>query len=207
MKPECRHTRVPVVVILLYALGYTAGISSAGLGWYYKKQMYLKYLSEEQRFHSAASSYLAVNDEVQLVRKYLPYVIDLNGHGVLGQELRLDWIEFLQQAGKRFGLSSLQFRIGAQTEYHPLNHLNNGNYRIYYSTMHIDMDLLHELDLYAFFTALDRRKMGIYNIISCKFSRLHSEINTGVPEGNIRTECDLYWFNIREQNGGVVNQS
>ena len=171
-------THVPVVVLLFYALGFTAGISSAGAGWYYKKQMYLQYLDEEQRFHTAANSYLAVNDEARHVRENFPYVIDLHEHGVIGQELRLDWIEFLQQAGKRLGLPSLHYRIGAQAEYQPFDHLNNGPYRIYYSPMQVDMDLLHERDLHAFISELSQRNMGIYNIVSCRISRLHSEINT-----------------------------
>jgi hypothetical protein len=207
MKRENGSARTPVVVMLLYALGFTAGISFAGAGWYYKKQMYLQYQAEEQRFRTAANSYLAVDDEARLVREYFPYVIDLHEHGVLGPELRLDWIEVLQQADRRLGLPSLHYRIGAQAEYQPAHPFHNGSYRIYYSPMQIDIDLLHEGDLHAFFVELDRRGLGIYSVASCRLSRLHSEINHEAAEGNIRAECALFWFNIRKQDGGVVDLS
>ena len=205
MKRETGSDSAPLAIILLYALGLLAGLSSAGVGWYYKKQMYLQYQAEEQRFRAATNSYLAVEDEARLVREYFPYVIDLHAHGVLGPELRLDWIEILQQSDRWFGLPSLHYRIGAQSEYKPAQHANNGSYRIYYSPMHIDMDLLHEGELRTFFAELDRRGLGIYSVASCKLLRLRSEINRENAEGNVRAECALFWFNIRKQDGGVVD--
>ena len=207
MKRKTGRVHAPVAVMLLYALGILAVIGFAGTTWYYKKQMYRQYQVGEQHFRTAANSYLAVNDEARLVREYFPYVNDLHKHGVLGMELRLDWVEALQQAGGHLGLPALHYRIGAQAEYRPAFPLHNGSYRIYYSPMYIDMDLLHEGDLYAFFADLDRRKLGIYSIASCRLSRLQSEISRELVQGNIRAECELFWFNIRKQDGSVVDRS
>ena len=207
MKRETSKVHAPVAVLLLYALGFPAVICCVGAAWNYRNQRYQQYQAEEQRYRTAAASYLAVNDEARLIREYFPYVIDLHEHGVFGQELRLDWIEALQQAGGLLGLPSLHYRIGAQAEYPPVSHVHNGSYRIYYSPMHINIDLLHEGDMHAFFADLDRRELGIYSIVSCRFSRLQREISHELVQGNIRAECELFWFNIRKQDGGVVDLS
>ena len=207
MKRDTRGVHAPGAVRLLYALGLPAVISCVSASWYYQKQMYLQYQSEEQRFHTVVTSYLTVNDEARLIREYFPYVIDLHKHGVIGPELRLDWIEVLQQAGGRLQLPALHYRIGAQAEYQPASPVHNGSYRVYYSSMHIDMDLLHEEDFHEFFTELDRRELGIYSIASCRLSRLQNEISLELVQGNVRAECELVWFNIRKQDGGVVDLS
>jgi hypothetical protein len=194
--------------VLLLALAAATGISSAVAGWYYRKQMYFEYQAGEQRFRSVATSYLGVNDEARLIREYFPYLHNLHRCGVLGLELRLDWIELLLSADRRPGLMSLHYRIGVRTVYKsPPHFINNGGYRIYYSPMHIDMDLLHEEYLYKFFADLDRRQLGIYNVASCTLSKLHDKINRERAEGNIRVQCDLLWFNIRKQDGAAVDLS
>ena len=207
MKRKISGGHASVAMMVLYALGFPVVVSCAGATWYYNKQMYLQYQAEEQRFHAAAASYLAVNDEARLIREYFPYVLNLHEHGVFGQELRLDWIEALQQAGGRLGLPSLHYRIGAQKELPQAHPVHDGSYRIYYSPMHINIDLLHEEDLHTFFADLDRRKLGIYNIASCSLNRLQGEINRESVQGNIRAECELFWFNIRKQDGGAVELS
>ncbi|MGH8119766.1 MAG: hypothetical protein ACRESK_04035 [Gammaproteobacteria bacterium] len=169
--------------------------------------MHLQYQAVEQRFHSAVARYLAVNEEARLVQKYYPYILELQKRGVLGQERRLDWIETLHLSGRRLELSVLNYRIGVQEEYKEAFRDNGGAYRIYYSPMRLDINLLHEGELFRFFAELDGHAPGIYTVRSCRLSRLHGEINYTAVQDNIRTECELLWFNIKKQDGGVIDLS
>jgi len=189
---------------LLYMLGLLIGVTCAWTSWRYKQMMYLQYHTTEKRFHAAAERYLAVNEEERLVREYYPYVLELHEQGVIGQERRLDWIETLQRAGKHLGLSVLNYRIGAQEEYMPAAQYQS-NYRIYYSPMRLDLDLLHEGELYELFAELDGHAPGIYTVSSCRLSRLRREINLAAIQDNIRTECELLWFSIKKQDGGTID--
>ena len=192
---------------LLYALGLLGTVFCAGTTWWYRKQMHLQYQVMEQRFHAIAGRYLAVDTEQRLVSEYYPYVLKLHEQGILGQERRLDWIVRLQYASRRAGIADLHYRIGAQTEFKPASGINSGNYRVYYSPMQIDLDLLHEGKLRTFFAELDRHGPGMHSLASCRLSRMHKEINQDTLQGNVRVECDLLWFNIRRQDGGVIDLS
>jgi len=207
LKLKYRSLTVIRIVTWLYILGLLLGITSAWVTWYYKQAMYLQYLATEQRFHATVNRYLAVNEEARLVREYYPYVLGLHEHGVLGQERRLDWLASLQRSGKRLGLSVLNYRIGAQEEFQPVSRFAGSDYRIYYSPMWLDINLLHEGKLFELFAELDVYAPGIYTVSSCTLSRLHGEINHNALQDNIRTECELLWFNIKKQDGGVIDLS
>src|SRR3989337_2087087 len=68
MKRETSKVHAPVAVLLLYALGFPAVICYVGAAWNYRNQRYQQYHAEEQRYRTAAASYLAVNDEARLIR-------------------------------------------------------------------------------------------------------------------------------------------
>ena len=192
---------------LLYMLGLLLGISCAGTTWYYKKQMYLQYQTVEQRFHSATNRYLAVAEEARLLREYYPSILELQAQGVVGPERRLDWIEALQHSGKHLALPALNYRIGIQQELNREYQFNSENFRVYYSPMQLDVILLHEEDLRELFKYLNGHGLGMYSISSCRLSRLRKDISQDPKQGNIRSECELAWFNIRKQDGGVIDLS
>lgn len=192
---------------LLHLLGLLVSGSCAGTTWHYKHQMHLQYQALEQRFHTITNRYLAASEEARLVRIYYPRIIELHAHGILGQERRLDWIETLKRAGEQLDLPAFNYRIGVQTEFTEIYQPHNGNYRIYYSPMQLGIDLLHEGELRALFAELDRQDLGIYSVSSCKLSRLRKEINRNSTQGQIRADCELLWFNIRKQDGGMINFS
>lgn len=207
MKSKVSRILVQHAVAIFYMLGLLIMILSVIYTRHFKNNVYLQYQAAVQRFHIASNQYLAVNAEARLIEKYYPAVIKLRDDGVLGQEHRLEWVETLQHSGRDLDLPVLQYKIGKQTEWQTEQQNDRWSFRIYYSPMHLEAVLLHEGDLQVLLNNLNQHGLGIYIISSCRLSRLHKEIRQDPMQGNIGTECELRWINIRQRDGGIVDLS
>ena len=195
--------------IIVFVISLTISTSLIGGTWYYKEQMELKYNVNKKRFQTVSNQYLAVDQEEKLVRQYYPEFINLYNKGIIGQERRLNWIEILHNSSEHSKFISLRYEIDPQAQYTPDYTLNYGIYKLFNSSMKLNMDLLHMGDLRKLINDLDRNAQGIFNITNCKLKRTgggHFELEI---KPNIAAECELHWLNIKRSDGSdiILSQS
>lgn len=178
-------------------------ISGALLGgsFYFQANMEKEFMSNNAMFRSVSNKYFAVDEEEKLIKKFYPLFIDLYNKGVLGRERRLNWIEVLRNAGNEIKIPGLSYEIRSQEVYKPGFPVKLGRYKLYRSIMSLNMQLLHEGDLFRLFEALDKHALGAYSVSSCTVSGKGKQIAEDAEVSNITVRCELTWHTIKLASG------
>ena len=183
-------------------------VSSAVIGgsWYFKQEMLKNYKRSQVQFQGISRQYLAIDEEERLIKEYNPLFLTLFDRGVLGEEHRLDWIETIRATGESIKLPALRYKINSQTIYTPEYPLNTGNFSVYSSDMILNLDLLHEGDIFRVLRDLDNKALGTYSVSGCKFLRISDEVKEDHTEANMSADCNLQWYTIKNSDGGDVKR-
>lgn len=183
----------------LMVLGLSLAVSGAMLGgsYYFSAIMDQELRQAQREFNSISARYLALDSDERIIREQYPLFVELYHQGIIGHELRLSWIEVLNQASHDIGLPGLTYQISSQAPYAPDFSVARGGYDIYASTMELHLEMAHEGDLQALFARLDRDALGLYSVSACSFVRVGSP-DTPLDPANPRifADCELIWFNI-----------
>lgn len=187
----------------LIALFLCLIVSGAMLGgsFYFKEAMNRDYLRNNAMFRAISNKYFAVDEEEKLIKKFYPLFIDLYNKGVIGRELRLDWIEALRNAGEEFDIAGLSYEIKSQEVYKPAYKVNLGRFKLYRSVMNLNMKLLHEGDLFRLLQALDKNAKGAYNVSACTMNLATTKISEDPDSTNVTVRCELTWHTIKLADG------
>lgn len=172
-----------------------------GSSFYFKEKMKKEDDRNNAAFQSISQKYLAVDEEEKLIKKYYPRFVQLYNQGVIGKEHRLNWIEVLRSAGEAIMLPSLSYEIKSQNIYTPAFSVNLGRYQIFSSEMSLEMQLLHEGDLFSLLKSLDKNAKGRYSISRCSMNNRLSGMTDDIFAANISVKCDVMWFTIKLADG------
>ena len=204
MKPEYidwEYLRGPLVRFISVA---TVGAALLLGSDYFERRMEQEYSRHSERLSARRHRYLAVDGEEEVIKNYLPRFMDLHERGLLGGEHRLNWVEVLQEAGHRLPLPSLSYEISAQKVYRPDFPVAAGRFKIFVSEMTLNMQLLHEGDLFAVLELLDERAMGLYTVSGCELTRAFVVLTDNPDAGNVTATCLLEWFSINPAAGPEI---
>lgn len=193
--------RLPVVI---FAMTLFVAVGIVASGHYYLKSMEREYSRNQANFRSISSRYLQVDEEEQLIRQYYPAFIDLYRMGLVGKERRLDWLETLQAVSEVLKIPSLRYEIASQERIPDQLPINTGSFHIYQSTMNINLDMLHEMDLIRFLERVDRAAKGHYSVSSCNISRKNRQIAIETGQVNVSANCNLDWYSIKPADGSEI---
>ena len=163
--------------------------------------MHKEYLTNNAQFKSISNRYFAVDEEEKQIKEYYPLFNDLYNGGVIGRERRLNWIEVLREADEDLGILGLNYDIRSQEVYKPGFKVTLGKYKLFRSIMSLNMQLLHEEDLFRLFETLDRKALGSYNVTSCSMALKGKKISDNPDVANLNVECELIWHTIKLASG------
>ena len=137
-------------------------------------------------------------DEERDLRSKFERYRGLDGHGLIGQEHRLDWIEQIRKIKQARRLIGLQYELMPQQPLDPAL-LPGGGSAVEFmsSTMHMQMQLLHEEDLLNFLNDLRANVSAFVRVRSCKVDRTAPD--TGGPAAQLHADCLLDWITLREK--------
>jgi len=204
MKAENIYLKVLGGSIIVFVISIIISGAVAFGAYYFEKQMLLEYNRANAAFQSISNRYLAVDEEEKLIRSHLPDFVKLYESGAIGDEQRLNWIEVLRAAGEEINLPSLNYQIESQQQYTPAFPLNLGKYRLYSSKMLLNMQLLHEGDLFRILEKLDTAAKGSYSISSCTLTQTATQITDDPDASNISARCEVLWFTIKLADGKPI---
>ena len=155
---------------------------------------------EQAKYLTARNQYHTLDEEEGLIAIYLPRYVALENAGIIGREKRLDWIESLRQSAKQSQVAKMQYGISAQKLFETKIPLDLGDYKIYASTMSLNLDLLHEGDLFTLLENLSSSVSSLYGLSECDLKRKGSEIRNEVDAVNLNARCDLNFLTIRKSD-------
>jgi hypothetical protein len=190
------------IIVLVLSVSISASLVYAAN--YFQQQMLREFNMANAAFRSISTRYLTVDEEEKLVRSYLPRFVQLYQSGIIGNEQRLNWVEVLRATGDEYKIPALSYQIESQQVYTPGYPLNLGRYSLYSSKMLLNMQLLHEGDLFRIFEKLDENAKGSFTLTSCSVNQSVQSITDSPNAGNITVRCELQWFTIRLADGTQI---
>ncbi len=133
--------------------------------------------------------------EKEEIRLYQPQFIELQRHGLVGVERRLDWVEAIRKIQEQRRLLPLTYEIDVQQPYRLETTLPTADYALLGSRMSLHMDLLHELDLLNFLS--DLRLNGTFAVQECVIRRAAGAAPApGVLAPTLNADCTLNWLTL-----------
>ena len=182
------------IIFLILCLVICSGL--IGGSYYFNDSQNRELKRNKAIFTSISRKYLDVDQEEKLVQDFYPQFVKLYNKGIIGREQRLNWIEALRQSGEQIKLPALRYSINSQQEYTPGFDINYQGYKLYRSTMELNLGLLHEGDLFKLLNYINKNANGTYTISECSFELDGIEIKYDKNHTNISAKCMLHWITI-----------
>jgi hypothetical protein len=137
-------------------------------------------------------------EEEQEVNRDLVRYRELQASGVVGGEKRLEWVESVERIRLGRRLPDITYEIAAQQRFGSPNPAVSD---FYFSTMRLDLPLLHEGDLFTVLADLRQTAPGYFRVHSCS---LRSQVTLGNEAGSLTPRviatCALEFLSIEGKN-------
>ena len=170
-------------------------------GYYYWNNKIEKKQSANRGLQSILAKYELAKKNTEIINNYKSKYNQLKAKGMIESENRLSWIKGIELAVNKNLITSVQYKINKQEKYKDAGLSQSyPGIEVYMSNMTIEMDLLHEGDLYAFFNELKNNVNGLFEIKSCDLSIPGKPIGSILDsnsESNMKAKCSVNWYSIK----------
>lgn len=127
----------------------------------------------------------------------------LKDESIIGDENRLSWVEVVQKVADSRGIASVKYDIARQVLLD--KRLLGKRYEgldVYRSVMSIEMNFIHEGDLFVMLNALRQEAKGLMTVDKCDIELINKEVNEGIigqdTTDNMRAFCELSWYTLKK---------
>ncbi len=153
----------------------------------------------EQQAAEARKRVLFVRHEKEDLLVYYPKYQALMERGVVGADRRLDWVEAVEALGRRHGLFSLTYALGAQKPLDaPAAAAARAGFDVSVSPMTLEIAALHEGQLLDFLDSLRHEIKGLGMLERCTLGRASSPRELRYAP-QISATCTIGWVTLREK--------
>ncbi len=196
-----RHTMRP----LLSAVVAVVGLVGALWAHDYQRARYNELAANRNAVHE---DYDALVHQRRLVDRYHRRYQRFDDLGFIGRESRLDWVETLRMTAGGLSLPRLTYSIEPQIEVIPpvQSVLGGEDLQVRASKVHLELGLLHEMDLLRFFDELQDNAPGLIKVDSCELSW---EVETGRrlnTDANLSASCAVQLYSVITSDVGREEQ-
>jgi len=152
--------------------------------------------------------YTALNQKI-LLEKFEKKYNDLIKAGIVGEEKRLNWVDSLEKITKKNKIPYIKYKINKRKiiKSASLSQLFPGIV-LYKSMMSLDMQLLHEGDLYSILDEFSNQAKGLFDVQRCSIKRNSTKIKfvaESTTDKNFSANCILNWYTMTMQTPGEVS--
>ena len=167
-----------------------------------------KVMAEDNLTEAKERYYSAINQK-QLLKQFEEKYKQLISSGIVGDEDRLNWVDTIEKITANNKIPYLKYKIDKREQLNS-NEINQTypGIQLLKSTMTLDMQLLHEGDLYTIINSLHNKAKGLFDIKSCAIVRNTTQAESLVDshtDKNFSAKCVLNWYTM--QKGVVVTPS
>lgn len=140
-------------------------------------------------------------DEQQMLNRirdeYVAQFEQLNARGFFQDDLKLRWLESINNASQNFALSSVRYDIGARMLYEHEAPLDS-SLKVYKTTIDLRFGMLHEGDLASVAAFFAAENLGLYQTNSCEVIRLNDALPVKPDELYVNAHClfSVYEFSF-----------
>jgi hypothetical protein len=132
---------------------------------------------------------------------------ELVENSVIGDENRLSWVEVVQKIADSRKLTSVKYNIASRVLLDKKELASKyNNIDVYKSVMSLDMNILHEGDLFAMLDALSSQAKGLVTVDKCDIELINKNIHENKiqqdTKDNMRASCELSWYTLKQAERG-----
>lgn len=200
-KSILRSSKKAIITMLIVILS-SAVFSAAGY-YYWKNEIEKKQVANRE-LQTIIAKYELAKKNTEILKKYKSKYSRLKSKGVIETEDRLSWVKGIELAVNKNLISSVQYKINKQEKYKDAGLSQSyPDIEVFISGMTIEMDLLHEGDLYAFFNELQKNVKGFFEIKSCDLSipgKPLESILDSISDSNMKAKCHVNWYSIKTRS-------
>ena len=150
-------------------------------------------LQAQSDLAQAQGKYTAATNETNQIREFQPMYLELVQRGFVGDEKRLDAIEFIHAIQESRRLLPITYEIAPQQIVVLDPSLQTGELEVRASKLTARIGLLHEGDMLTFLTDLSSK--GLFVPQSCSMKAVEYARVSSLPQP-LQGECTLYWITM-----------
>ena len=159
---------------------------------------------EQQSLDEAKNRYYTALDRKRLLEEFEQSYIQLQKTGIVGDEDRLNWVDTIETITATHKIPYLKYKIDKQQLVNSAQlQQKYPGIDVFYSAMTLEMQLLHEGDLYAVINNLEKTANGLFDIQSCIINKnpTQSESILDSPtDKNFAAICVLNWYTMKKKS-------
>jgi hypothetical protein len=184
-------------MVLLVAILLVGGV------YLYRQSLIEDMNLAEARLSNIQKKYQQAKDRSRLMQEYREKFALLKDSNIIGDENRLNWIDSLDRIIEQEQIPYLKYRISQQRPFNDRKLLNQyPDIKVFQSPMDLEMNLLHEGDLFAIINNLDAKAKGLFDVEQCSIERskrLEASVLESKTDSNFKAKCALNWYTFQPQ--------
>jgi hypothetical protein len=195
-RDDLKQLRVPLALaMLLSALGAACVATS---GYYLDAAKAARDASRLSRV-GAQERMAKVAEEEREIRENLVHYDQMQRHGMVGEQSRLDWIESIARIKNQRKLFEIRYNIEAQNTLDYPGVVATGAADFVVSRMKLSMLLLHEGDLLNFLSDLQVAGKAHVSVRRCTVTRIErgAAPSATALQPRLRAECQVDLVSVR----------
>jgi hypothetical protein len=133
--------------------------------------------------------------------------LSLEKNGVVGKANRINWINTLESIIDNHKISYIKFKLGKTLPFisDSFSHIYP-DIDLYTTNMTLNLQLLHEADLFSILDSLKNNAKGLFDIKNCTIIRNPSTstpLLSRVSDKNFSAFCSLNWYTIIKSTASI----
>lgn len=189
---DFRHIRLAALVFAVTAGCAAAAVFSTRSLWHDARG---REVQAAQTRDLARRQFAQVEQEKRDIALFQPVYLQLQARRLVGTENRLDWVDALRQLQDQYRLAPIAYDIAPRQPVVVSPAMELGRYSLYATRMRIQMDLLHEGDLFSLLAGL--RAQGHSTVQDCTLKRPASAPNAPLAP-TVTAVCTLNWVTLAD---------
>ena len=190
-----KHTLIFLVVAIILSLAFIFG------GLQFEQAKYEEYTTTRSSLEQTHLKYKKLVDDLDLLQLYRESYKGYKENGLIGAERRLTWIETLEAVNDDLKLPKLTYALSPQEGFKRPKFIHDKKILVNSTPMLMNIDLLHEEDLFKVFNGIQERIDNLFTIEQCTLSRKQSSgalLNT--RSANLNSNCLMRWITVDVQS-------
>lgn len=155
-------------------------------------------IAQQQR-NEARQKLAAAREDERDIHDFLTLFQAFRQHGIVGEEIRLDWVEGLQSTYRKYKLFPIKYEFSPRQTVQLDPSINLAGVELRATQLAIKAELLHEGDLINLLGGLKTEAHNFFSVKECTLTRLGG-VAEGVLSAHLDGECVVYWLTMSERS-------
>jgi hypothetical protein len=187
--------------LLTFLASLVVGSSAIWIGSAYDDNALKERQSAQKQVTEARTQLSSTQSDLDNMSTYAHEYTTLVNNKVIGGESRLDWIEGLEKLRHEHHVIDFKYTIAPQKAFVANPVLDLSNFDINLSGLSLQLDLLHEKQLFDFMNTLRSDMEGWFIIDKCELERTGSSAGLNSAFGiQLKANCAGGWITLKNRS-------